>query len=121
MKVPRLYPEGVSGGRTRADAAPRHRRSGTSDRGHPRDHWMPAAVHAAAPAIAQIAAAVSKPSATTVLSMLEAVTQTGVESDAGSVIVLSAGSTVVAFTIPADGVSPANRIVASATASPASL
>jgi len=48
--------------------------------------------------MAQIALAVSKPSATTVLSMLAAVTQTGVESDAGSVMLGSFGSTVVAFT-----------------------
>src|ERR1700733_6858796 len=85
------------------------------------DHWMPSAVQRAAPAIAQMAEAGSKPSLTTVVSMLALVTHTGVSRDAGSVMVESAGSTVEPFSRPAGGLSPASRIVAMATASWASL
>src|SRR5579859_2357796 len=84
------------------------------------DYEIPAAVQRAAPAIAQMAEAGSKPSLTTVASMLALVTQTGVSRDAGSVMVGSAGSTVVLFSRAAGGLSPASRIVAMATASWAS-
>ena len=82
---------------------------------------MPAALQVLAPAIVQICAAVSKPSLTTVDSMLALVTHTGVSRDAGSVMLESAGSTVVPFSRAYGGVAPASRIVAMATASWASL
>ena len=81
------------------------------------DHEIPAAEQTLAPAIAQMSLAVSKPSLTTVDSMLAFVTHTGVSRDAGSVILESAGSTVVPFCRAGGGVCPASRIVAMATAS----
>src|SRR5262249_19809904 len=85
------------------------------------DQWMPAAAHALALAIAQMAVAVSKPSATTVDSMLALVTHTGVSRIAGSVMLELAGSTVFPFSRAAGGVPPASRIVARTTAACASL
>src|SRR5579871_2243875 len=85
------------------------------------DQWIPSLAQRAAPAIAQISVAVSKPSATTVDSMLALVTHTGVSSEAGSVMLGSAGSTVFPFSSAAGGVPPASRIVARDTASSASL
>src|SRR5580692_47531 len=85
------------------------------------DQWMPAALQVLAPAIEQICEAVSKPSATTVDSMLALVTHTGVSRDAGSVTLELAGSTVVPFSRDDGGVLPASRIVAMTTASWASL
>src|SRR5579862_6328257 len=76
------------------------------------DYEIPAFEQALAPAIEQIDEAESKPSLTTVDSMLAAVTHTGVSRDAGSVTVESAGSTVLQFSRPAGGVLPASRIVA---------
>src|SRR5690348_7873191 len=85
------------------------------------DHEIPFLAQRAAPAIAQIDDAGSKPSLTTVDSMLEEVTHTGVSRDAGSVMLGLAGSTVFPFSRADGGLSPANRIVARATASWASL
>src|SRR6202040_2769150 len=85
------------------------------------DYLMPAVLQTLAPAIVQICEAVSKPSATTVDSMLALVTHTGVSRDAGSVMLELAGSTVVPFSRDDGGVWPASRIVARATESWASL
>src|SRR5690349_11303060 len=85
------------------------------------DHLIPAAAQALAPAIVQICAAVSNLSATTVDCMLAEVTHTGVSRIAGSVMVESAGSTVLPFSRAAGGVLPASRIVARATEAWASL
>ena len=56
------------------------------------DYLIPLAAQTLAPAIAQMAEALSKPSATTVDSMLALVTHTGVSRNAGSVMLESAGS-----------------------------
>ena len=64
-----------------------------------------------APAIVQMAVAVSKPSATTVDSMLALVTHTGVSRIAGSLMLGLAGSTVFPFSRAAGGLPPASRIV----------
>src|SRR5580692_500342 len=85
------------------------------------DYLIPAVAQALAPAIAQMAEAVSNLSATTVDSMLAAVTHSGVIRDAGSVMLESAGSTVVPFSSDAGGVWPASRMRAMDAASWASL
>src|SRR5215469_1307189 len=102
-------------------------RGGAIDRGNPSrfprsgDYLIPAAEQTSAPAMVQIAVAVSKPSATTVDSMLALVTHVVPSSDAGSVMLGSAGSTVFPFSSADGTVSPASRMVATATASSASL
>src|ERR1019366_1251820 len=69
---------------------------------------------------AQMAEAASKPSLTTVVSMLALVTHTGVSRDAGSVMLAFAGSVVVPFSRAAGTLSLARRMVAMETASWAS-
>ena len=72
------------------------------------DYEIPALEQALAPAIEQIDEAESKPSLTTVDSMLDLVTQTGVSRYAGSVMLESAGSVVVAVLAPdGDGLADA--------------
>src|SRR5262249_2579653 len=85
------------------------------------DSWMPALAQTDAPAIVQMAVAVSKPSATTVDCMLALVTHTGVSRIAGSVMLGLAGSTVFPFSRAAGGLPPASRIVPRVTAAWASL
>src|SRR5487761_1795857 len=103
-------------GRPQRAARPRHA-SNVSGVGYE----MLLAEQTLAPAMAQIWLAVSKPSLTTVDSILEAVTQDAASSDAGSVVLVSAGSMVVPFIRELGGVSPASRMVARAAASWASL
>src|SRR5215472_515282 len=76
------------------------------------DYLIPAAEQTLAPAIAQMAEAESNLSATTVDSMFDLFTHTGVSSDAGSVMLELAGSTVVPFSRAAGGVWPASRMMA---------
>ena len=77
------------------------------------------AEQASAPAREQMAEAGSKPSATTVLSMLAAVTHTGVSSTEGT-LALAVVSCVVPLTRAAGGVWPARSYRAAAAAASAS-
>src|SRR5271163_3166029 len=79
------------------------------------DYLMPAAAQVLAPAIAQICAAVSKLSATTVDSMLAAVTHVAESRDAGSVMLGSAESVAVPFSRAGGTFWPASRIVPTVT------
>src|SRR5450631_3257297 len=85
------------------------------------DHLIPAAVQTSAPARAQMSFAVSKPSLTTVDSMLVASTHVEPRSDAGSVVLGLAGSVVVPFKSAGGTVLPERRMSANATTSWASL
>src|SRR5574340_437466 len=72
-------------------------------------YWIPAAVQTLAPTAVQRSLAEMNLSLITVLSMFEPLTQTGVNSTAGSVVAGLAGSVVVPFTSAAGGVWPARR------------
>src|SRR5450755_20511 len=74
------------------------------------DYLTPAAVQTSAPARAQMSFAESKPSLTTVVSMLVASTQDAVRSDAGSVMLVLAGSMVVPFKSAFGTVLPERRM-----------
>src|SRR5579859_1200589 len=85
------------------------------------DYLIPFAEQTLAPAIAQMAEAVSKLSLTTVDSMLDLVTHVADSRDAGSVMLVSAESVAVPLSRAGGTVWPASRIVATDTASWTSL
>src|ERR1039457_4495284 len=76
------------------------------------DYLIPAEVQSDWPAMAQMAEAGSKPSLTTVDSILVASTHVAVKSDAGSVMLVLAGSVVLPFSNAAGTVFPERRMSA---------
>src|SRR5579884_2330211 len=105
-------------GRTQDRRRGERRRSGMVGAPLPRYELMPAAVQTLAPTAVHSVEASMNLSLMTVEFMLETLTQTGVNSDAGWVEpVTPLGGLVVEFTNAVGGFLPARRMVASDTAS----